>query len=52
MRKSIGLSQKQYDFIENSFDIFPNGECMSYGELIIKALEEAREYKKIKDGVN
>lgn len=52
MQKSIGLRPDVYAALDDTFDDFPNGMYMSYGELISELIREHKEYIKIKDGVN
>jgi len=52
MQKTIGLRPDVYIALDDTFDDFPNGMYMTYGDLISELIREHKEYKKIKDGVN
>ena len=52
MQKTVSIREEAYHLLDNTFDDFPNGMYMSYGDLITELIKEHKEYRKIIDGVN
>jgi len=52
MQKTVSLREEAYNLLDDTFDDFPNGDYMSYGDLITELIKEHKTYRKIMDGVN
>jgi len=52
MQKTIGLRPDVYNALDNTFDDFPNGMYMTYGDIISELIREHKAYRKIMDGVS
>jgi len=48
MQKTISLREDQYNLLDGTFNKFPNGMYMTYGDLIVELIKSHEEYMKIK----